>query len=51
MKVITTKLGQWKYPGEITKIPGNNITMKDVNYPVLGNNTTFESLYYYLILF
>lgn len=43
MKVITTKLGQWKYPGEITKIPGNNITMKDVNYPVLGISNTGDT--------
>ena len=28
--------GQWKYPGQVTKIPDRNITMKDVPYPVLG---------------
>ena len=27
---------QWQHPGEITKIPSNNITMQGVSYPVLG---------------
>ena len=31
-----TPYGQWWYPGEVTTIPGNDITMKGVNYPVLG---------------
>ena len=34
--VIEDDRGQWAYPGEITKINSNNITMKGVNYPVLG---------------
>lgn len=34
--VLYTPEGQWKYPGQITKIPDRNITMKGVNYPVLG---------------
>lgn len=34
--VITDPEGQWKYPGQITKIPDRNITMKGVPYPVLG---------------
>jgi hypothetical protein len=34
--VITTKRGQWDHPGEITRIPSNQITMKGVPYPVLG---------------
>lgn len=34
--VIYDPEGQWKFPGEITKIPGNHITMKGVSYPVLG---------------
>ena len=34
--VIYDPRGQWDYPGQITKIPGGNITMQDVNYPVLG---------------
>jgi hypothetical protein len=28
--------GQWAYPGEVTRIPGSDITMKGVNYPVMG---------------
>lgn len=35
-KVITSLLGQWEHPGEVTKVPSNKITMKGVNYPVLG---------------
>lgn len=34
--VLYTPEGQWKYPGQVTKIPDRNITMKGVNYPVLG---------------
>lgn len=34
--VIYSPEGQWKYPGQVTKIPGNDITMKGVNYLVLG---------------
>lgn len=35
-KVIKDNRGQWAYPGEITQIDGNNITMKNVDYPVIG---------------
>lgn len=35
-KPIVSSLGQWAYPGEVTIIPSNQITMQDVNYPVLG---------------
>jgi hypothetical protein len=35
-KPIISPLGQWAYPGEVTVIPSSNITMKGVNYPVLG---------------
>jgi len=35
-KPIITPFGQWAYPGEITIIPSNNITMKGVDYPVMG---------------
>jgi hypothetical protein len=38
--VIEDNQGQWKYPGQITKINSNNITMKGVNYPVLGISNT-----------
>lgn len=34
--VIYDPRGQWAHPGEITKIPSGRITMKGVNYPVLG---------------
>jgi hypothetical protein len=34
--VIYDPMGQWKYPGQVTRIPGGNITMQGVNYPVLG---------------
>lgn len=34
--VVIDPEGQWKYPGQITKIPSGDITMKGVNYPVLG---------------
>ena len=33
---IVSPYGQWKYPGKDTIIPSNNITMANVNYPVLG---------------
>jgi len=32
--IITDPRGQWEYPGEITRIPGNDITMSGVPYPV-----------------
>jgi len=35
-KPITDPRGQWAYPGEVTRIPGSNITMKGVSYPVLA---------------
>ena len=34
--VIVDPAGQWKYPGQVTKIPSNQITMQGVPYPVLG---------------
>jgi hypothetical protein len=34
--IITDPMGQWKYPGQITRIPSNDITMKGVGYPVVG---------------
>lgn len=34
--VLYTPEGQWKYPGQVTKIPSGNITMHSVSYPVLG---------------
>ena len=35
-KPIISPLGQWAHPGEVTIIPSSKITMKGVNYPVLG---------------
>lgn len=34
--IIEDNMGQWKYPGEITRINSGNITMSGVGYPVLG---------------
>jgi hypothetical protein len=34
--IILDPMGQWKHPGQNTRIPGNDITMQGVNYPVLG---------------
>ena len=34
--VITDNRGQWAHPGKVTRINSPNITMQDVNYPVLG---------------
>lgn len=36
--VLYTNLGQWKYPGQVTKIPSNDITMVGVDYPVYGED-------------
>ncbi len=35
-KGIVTPYGQWLYPGQVTTIPDNNITMLGVPYPVFG---------------
>lgn len=40
--IIDDNMGQWKYPGEITRISSPNITMKDVPYQVLGIADTGE---------
>jgi hypothetical protein len=37
---IVTSRGQWDYPGQVTQIPSNRITMQGVNYPVLGVSDT-----------
>ncbi len=41
--VIEDNRGQWAHPGKITKINSNNITMKGVNYPVLGISDTGDT--------
>jgi len=39
-RIIDDEMGQWRHPGEITRIPSNNITMQGVDYPVLGISDT-----------
>jgi len=34
--IIYDPKGQWNHPGQNTRIPGGNITMQGVNYPVMG---------------
>jgi len=34
--IITDPMGQWAHPGQNTRIPGGNITMQGVPYPVLA---------------
>ena len=34
--MIIDPMGQWAHPGKNTRIPGSDITMKGVNYPVMG---------------
>lgn len=34
--IIYDSRGQWDYPGEVTRIPSNQITMQGVPYPVLA---------------
>ena len=36
--IITDPAGQWKYPGQPTRIPGNEITMQGIPYPVYGQD-------------
>ena len=33
---VVDPMGQWAHPGKVTRIPGSDITMQGVNYPVLG---------------
>jgi hypothetical protein len=37
---IVDPMGQWAHPGKTTVIPSNDITMKGVNYDVLGISNT-----------
>jgi hypothetical protein len=41
--VIKDDMGQWKYPGEITQIGSNQITMEGVPYDVLGISDTGDT--------
>lgn len=40
MDTIVDDRGQWDHPGKCTLISNNNITMKDVKYPVFGFDET-----------
>jgi hypothetical protein len=40
--IIYDPMGQWKYPGQNTRIPSSNITMKGLNKPLLGVASTGE---------
>lgn len=42
-KVIKDNRGQWAHPGKVTQIDSNNITMKGINYPVLGVSNTGDT--------
>jgi hypothetical protein len=46
-EMITDPMGQWKYPGMNTRIPGSKITMQGVPYPVLAkaNNGMSTMMY------
>jgi len=37
---VEDAMGQWNHPGKCTMIPSNNITMKNVGYPVVGIDDT-----------
>ena len=39
-RMIQDPRGQWAHPGENTRIPGGNITMQGVPYPVFGRANT-----------
>jgi hypothetical protein len=41
--IIEDDRGQWEYPGEITKINSNQITMQGVPYPVMGISDTGDT--------
>lgn len=41
--VIKDDMGQWKYPGQITEIGSNQITMQGVPYDVLGISDTGDT--------
>jgi LysM repeat protein len=41
--IIKDDRGQWAYPGEVTEIGSNQITMQGVPYPVLGVSNTGDT--------
>jgi hypothetical protein len=42
-QIIKDDRGQWAYPGEITEIGSNQITMQGVPYPVMGISDTGDT--------
>lgn len=40
-----TPYGQWQYPHQVTTIPSNNITIRGVDYPVVGISNTGDVKY------
>ena len=42
-KIIKDNMGQWNHPGKVTQISSPDITMKGVNYSVLGVADTGET--------
>ena len=45
--IIYDPRGQWAHPGQPTRIPGNQITMQGVPYPVYGvDNTGYGQMMY-----
>jgi hypothetical protein len=42
-EAIVDPMGQWAHPGEVTIIPGTDITMEGVDYPVLGISDTGDT--------
>lgn len=34
--IVESRLGQWQYPNQITKVNSSNITMSGVSQPLLG---------------
>jgi hypothetical protein len=45
--IIYDPMGQWKFPGQPTRIPSGNITMAGVSYPVYGvDNTGYSQMMY-----
>ena len=41
---IVDPRGQWAHPGKVTRIPSPSITMKGVDYPVLGKGNNGKTI-------
>ena len=44
---IVDSRGQWAHPGKVTRIPGSDITMQGVSYPVLGIGSNGKKMIMY----